>query len=49
MIGYFRTDKDKQKDRESTNSIKFSEHKLYQQNEPQFQLRPGEKDPRFAG
>ena len=48
VIGYFRIDIDKQKDRESTNSIKFSEHKLYLQNEPQFQLKPGDKDPRFA-
>ena len=48
VIGYFRIDKDKQKDRESTNSIKFSEHNLYLQNEPQFQLKPGDKDPWFA-
>ena len=48
VIGYFRIDIDRQKDRESTNSIKFSEHKLYLQNEPQFQVKPGDKDPRFA-
>ena len=34
VTGYFRIHIDKQKDRESTNSIKFSEHNLYLQNEP---------------
>ena len=48
VIGYFRIDKDKQKDREITNSIKFSEHKIYLQNKPQFKLKLGDKDPRFA-